>query len=200
MSSPLSSASGSDASAIRSVQTRLPRGWSRRGMIPSRIRLTAGDPRRTMVLRPLRLDLQHSICVRCQDIEGSDGHSSCGNQSVPQRASASSSKTLICSGPTWGRSRTTASARDRRLQRTRHRLAQCHATGQTRLGHGSRCLPCINSWNDVIGRLPYLSRDPTKYTVALGLTLFRQAFLERARWDMATGSIEGRWLTRRLTG
>ena len=157
-------------------------------------------PLQRMVLRPLRLDLQHSICVRCQDIEGSDGHSSCGNQGVPRRASASSSKTLTCSGPTWDRSRTTASARDRRLQRTRHLLAQCHATGQTRLGHGSRCLPCINSWSDIIGRLPYLSRDPPKYTVALGLALFRQAFLGRARWDMATGSIEGRWLTRRLTG
>ena len=42
----------------------------------------------------------------------------------------------------------------------------------------------INSWNDFIGPLLYLSRDPTKYTVALGLALFRQAFIGRTRWDL----------------
>ncbi len=31
----------------------------------------------------------------------------------------------------------------------------------------------INSWNDYIGPLLYLSRDPTKYTAALGLALFQ---------------------------
>ena len=32
---------------------------------------------------------------------------------------------------------------------------------------------CINNRNDFIGPLLYLSRDPTKYTVALGLAPFR---------------------------
>ena len=31
----------------------------------------------------------------------------------------------------------------------------------------------INNWNDYIGPLLYLSRDPTKYTAALGLALFQ---------------------------
>ena len=34
-------------------------------------------------LLPLRLDCQHSIYIQCQDMEDSDGHSSCGNQGVP---------------------------------------------------------------------------------------------------------------------
>ena len=35
------------------------------------------------------LDFQHNICVRCQDMEGSDGYFSCGNQGVlPRRATA----------------------------------------------------------------------------------------------------------------
>ena len=42
----------------------------------------------------------------------------------------------------------------------------------------------INSWNDYIGPLLYLSRDPTKYTVALGLALFQKAFIGRSRWDL----------------
>ncbi len=42
----------------------------------------------------------------------------------------------------------------------------------------------INSWNDFIGPLLYLSKDPQKYTVALGLALFRQAFIGRTRWDL----------------
>ena len=44
----------------------------------------------------------------------------------------------------------------------------------------------VNSWNDFIGPLLYLylSRDPTKYTVALGLALFRQTFIGRTRWDL----------------
>lgn len=43
----------------------------------------------------------------------------------------------------------------------------------------------INSWNDFIGPLLYLSRDLTKYTVALGLDLFQQAFIGRTRWNLA---------------
>ena len=42
----------------------------------------------------------------------------------------------------------------------------------------------INSWNDFIGPLLYLSRDPTKYTVAPGLALFQQACIGRTRWDL----------------
>ncbi len=42
----------------------------------------------------------------------------------------------------------------------------------------------ISSWNDFIGPLLYLSKDPQKYTVALGLALFRQAFIGRTRWDL----------------
>ncbi len=42
----------------------------------------------------------------------------------------------------------------------------------------------INSGNDCIGPLLYLSRDPTKYTVALGLALFQQDFIGRTRWDL----------------
>ena len=42
----------------------------------------------------------------------------------------------------------------------------------------------INSWNDSIGPLLYLSRDLTKYTVALGLALFQQTFIGRTRWDL----------------
>ena len=42
----------------------------------------------------------------------------------------------------------------------------------------------INSWNDFIGPLLYLSRDPTKYTVAPGLALFQQAFIGHTRWDL----------------
>ena len=42
----------------------------------------------------------------------------------------------------------------------------------------------INSWNDFIGPLLDLSRDPTKYTVALGLALFQQACIGRTCWDL----------------
>ena len=42
----------------------------------------------------------------------------------------------------------------------------------------------INSWNDFIGPLLYLSRDSTKYTVALGLALFQQAFIGHTRWNL----------------
>ena len=42
----------------------------------------------------------------------------------------------------------------------------------------------INSGKDCIGPLLYLSRDPTKYTVAPDLTLFQQAFIGRTRWNL----------------
>ena len=42
----------------------------------------------------------------------------------------------------------------------------------------------INSWNDFVWPLLYLSRDPTKYTVAPGLALFQQAFIGRTCWDL----------------
>lgn len=42
----------------------------------------------------------------------------------------------------------------------------------------------IGSWNDYMGPLLYLSKDPNKYTVALGLAMFRSAFLGRTRWDL----------------
>lgn len=42
----------------------------------------------------------------------------------------------------------------------------------------------INSWNDFMGPLLYLSKDPNQYTVALGLALFRNAFIGRTRWDL----------------
>ena len=42
----------------------------------------------------------------------------------------------------------------------------------------------INSWNDFIGPLLYLTRDPTKYTAALDLALFQKAFIGRSRWDL----------------
>lgn len=42
----------------------------------------------------------------------------------------------------------------------------------------------INSWNDFMGPLLYLSKDPDQYTVALGLALFRNAFIGRTRWDL----------------
>ena len=52
---------------------------------PHPFRGPAGGPDRGR--HPLRLcqglDFQHSICVRCQDMEGSDCHSSCGNQGLP---------------------------------------------------------------------------------------------------------------------
>jgi multiple sugar transport system permease protein len=35
-----------------------------------------------------------------------------------------------------------------------------------------------------MGPLLYLSKDPNKYTVALGLAMFRSAFLGRTRWDL----------------
>jgi multiple sugar transport system permease protein len=50
----------------------------------------------------------------------------------------------------------------------------------------------VNSGNDSIGPLLYLSRDPTKYTVALGLALFQQAFIGRTRWGLM---LEGSTLT-----
>jgi multiple sugar transport system permease protein len=42
----------------------------------------------------------------------------------------------------------------------------------------------IGTWNDYMGPLLYLSKDPNKYTVALGLATFRNAFLGRTRWDL----------------
>jgi ABC-type glycerol-3-phosphate transport system permease component len=42
----------------------------------------------------------------------------------------------------------------------------------------------IAAWNDYMGPLLYLSKDPNKYTVALGLAMFRTAFLGRTRWDL----------------
>jgi ABC-type glycerol-3-phosphate transport system permease component len=42
----------------------------------------------------------------------------------------------------------------------------------------------IGTWNDFMGPLLYLSKDPNKYTVALGLAGFRSAFLGRTRWDL----------------
>ena len=42
----------------------------------------------------------------------------------------------------------------------------------------------VNSGNNCIGPLLYLSRDPTKYTVAPGLALFQQAFIGRTRWNL----------------
>ncbi|HNT77823.1 MAG TPA: carbohydrate ABC transporter permease [Anaerolineae bacterium] len=42
----------------------------------------------------------------------------------------------------------------------------------------------IGTWNDYMGPLLYLSKDPNKYTVALGLATFRSAFLGRTRWDL----------------
>jgi multiple sugar transport system permease protein len=42
----------------------------------------------------------------------------------------------------------------------------------------------IGTWNDYMGPLLYLSKDPNKYTVALGLAMFRSAFLGRTRWDL----------------
>jgi len=42
----------------------------------------------------------------------------------------------------------------------------------------------IWTWNDFMGPLLYLSKDAHKYTVALGLATFRQAFAGRTRWDL----------------
>lgn len=42
----------------------------------------------------------------------------------------------------------------------------------------------INSWNDFIRPLLCWSRDPTKYTVTLGLALFQQAFIGHTRSDL----------------
>lgn len=42
----------------------------------------------------------------------------------------------------------------------------------------------VNSWNNCIGPLLYLSRDPTKYTVAPGLAQFQQTFIGRTRWNL----------------
>jgi multiple sugar transport system permease protein len=42
----------------------------------------------------------------------------------------------------------------------------------------------IGTWNDFMGPLLYLSKDPNKYTVALGLAQFRTAFSGRTRWDL----------------
>lgn len=47
----------------------------------------------------------------------------------------------------------------------------------------------INNWNGFIGPLLYLSRDPTKYTVALSPALFQQAFIRRVRWDLAGSTL-----------
>jgi len=42
----------------------------------------------------------------------------------------------------------------------------------------------IGVWNDYMGPLLYLSKDVKKYTVALGLATFRNAFAGRTRWDL----------------
>jgi multiple sugar transport system permease protein len=42
----------------------------------------------------------------------------------------------------------------------------------------------IWSWNDYMGPLLYLSKDPTKWTVALGLAMFRTFMWQRTRWDL----------------
>lgn len=42
----------------------------------------------------------------------------------------------------------------------------------------------INSWTGFIGPLLYPWRDPTKYTVALGPALLRQAFIGRTHWNL----------------
>lgn len=42
----------------------------------------------------------------------------------------------------------------------------------------------IAVWNDFMGPLLYLSRNPDGFTVALGLAMFRAAFLGRTRWDL----------------
>jgi multiple sugar transport system permease protein len=39
-------------------------------------------------------------------------------------------------------------------------------------------------WNDFMGPLLYLARDQNKYTVALGLAMFRNSFWQRTRWDL----------------
>ncbi|MGA9349365.1 MAG: carbohydrate ABC transporter permease [Anaerolineae bacterium] len=42
----------------------------------------------------------------------------------------------------------------------------------------------IWSWNDYMGPLLYLSKDPNKWTVALGLAMFRTGMWQRTRWDL----------------
>jgi len=42
----------------------------------------------------------------------------------------------------------------------------------------------IWTWNDYMGPLLYLSKDPTKWTVALGLAMFRTFMWQRTRWDL----------------
>ena len=42
----------------------------------------------------------------------------------------------------------------------------------------------IWSWNDYMTPLLYLSKDPTKWTVALGLAMFRTSMWQRTRWDL----------------
>jgi ABC-type glycerol-3-phosphate transport system permease component len=42
----------------------------------------------------------------------------------------------------------------------------------------------IGTWNDYMGPLLYLAKDPHKWTVALGLAMFRTAMWNRTRWDL----------------
>lgn len=42
----------------------------------------------------------------------------------------------------------------------------------------------IGTWNDYMGPLLYLSKDPNKWTVALGLAMFRTGMWQRTRWDL----------------
>jgi multiple sugar transport system permease protein len=42
----------------------------------------------------------------------------------------------------------------------------------------------IWTWNDYMGPLLYLNKDPRKWTVALGLAMFRTAMWQRTRWDL----------------
>jgi ABC-type glycerol-3-phosphate transport system permease component len=42
----------------------------------------------------------------------------------------------------------------------------------------------IWTWNDYMGPLLYLNKDPNKWTVALGLAMFRTSMWQRTRWDL----------------
>jgi multiple sugar transport system permease protein len=42
----------------------------------------------------------------------------------------------------------------------------------------------IWTWNDYMGPLLYLAKDPNKWTVALGLAMFRTFMWQRTRWDL----------------
>jgi hypothetical protein len=48
----------------------------------------------------------------------------------------------------------------------------------------------IWSWNDYMTPLLYLSKDPTKWTVPLGLAMFRTFMWQRTRWDLTHGRFD----------